>query len=79
MDIFWKTLAAVIISAILTLMLDRQSRDYSLMVTLAASAMEAEASAEELVHTVFPHPTVSESLGEAFHAAWNGSAIHNVS
>ena len=49
------------------------------MIALAASAMEAEASAEELVHTVFPHPTVSESLGEAFHAAWNGSAIHNVS
>lgn len=39
MDVFWKTLAAVLISAILTLMLDRQSRDFSLMVTLAASAM----------------------------------------
>ena len=39
MEVFWKTLAAVIISAILTMMLDRQSRDFSLMVTLAASAM----------------------------------------
>ena len=39
MDVFWKTLAAVLISAILTMMLDRQSRDFSLMVTLAASAM----------------------------------------
>lgn len=49
------------------------------MIAQFASAMEAEATAEEIVNTVFPHPTISESLGEAFHSAWNGSAIHNLS
>ena len=49
------------------------------MIAQFASAMEAEATAEEIVNTVFPHPTISESLGEAFHSAWNGSAIQNQS
>lgn len=39
MDLFWKTLGAAFISTILVLVLERQSRDFSLLVTLAAAMM----------------------------------------
>ena len=39
MDLFWKTVGAVLICAILVLVLERQNRDFSLMITVAASAM----------------------------------------
>lgn len=41
MDLFWKTLGAALVSAILTMVLDRQSRDYSILVTVAACGMMA--------------------------------------
>lgn len=41
MDLFWKTLGAALVSGILTMVLDRQSRDYSIMVTVAACGMMA--------------------------------------
>lgn len=48
MDIFWKALGSVLISAILSILLDRQSRDFSLLLTLAASAMAALAAGKLL-------------------------------
>lgn len=39
-------------------------------------AMSAELTAEELVHVIHAHPTVSEAIGEAFMAGWNGRAIN---
>lgn len=39
MELFWKTVGAVLICAILVLVLERQNRDFSLMITVAASAM----------------------------------------
>ena len=48
MELFWKTLGAALVSAILVLILERQNRDFSLLVTLAASAMIAIAAAKFL-------------------------------
>lgn len=48
MDLFWKTVGAALISAILTLTLERQNRDYSLLITVAASAMVSIAAAKLL-------------------------------
>ena len=48
MELFWKTLGAALVSGILTLVLDRQNRDFSLLVTLAASAMILMAAAKLL-------------------------------
>jgi len=48
------------------------------MIAEAALAMNLEATAEEVVKTVHPHPTVSESIHEAFHAALD-KAIHFIS
>ena len=41
-------------------------------------AMSAEATAEEVIGTIHPHPTINEALGEAFMAAWNGRAINSL-
>ncbi|MDR3363857.1 MAG: dihydrolipoyl dehydrogenase [Clostridiales Family XIII bacterium] len=41
----------------------------------AVTAMKAEATAAEIAAAVHPHPTVSEAVQEAFHAALGG-AIH---
>ena len=41
-------------------------------------AMAAEATAEEVIHAIHPHPTVSEALAEAFMSAWNGKAINSL-
>lgn len=48
------------------------------MIAQCSAAMEAEATAEELIRAVQPHPTVSEGLGEAFLSAWTGRAVHNL-
>ncbi|CAK7051115.1 MAG: Dihydrolipoyl dehydrogenase [Desulfovibrio sp.] len=45
------------------------------MIAEIAVAMTLEATAEEIIHTIHPHPTVSESVPEAFMAAF-GKAIH---
>jgi len=37
--------------------------------------MTLEATADEIIDTIHPHPTVSESIPEAFMAAY-GKAIH---
>ena len=39
-------------------------------------AMNAEATAEEVLGSIHPHPTVNEALGETFRAAWTGKAIN---
>ena len=41
-----------------------------------AALIEAGMTAEQAAETVFPHPTVSEIIPEAFHAAL-GKAIHS--
>lgn len=48
MDFFYKTLGAALVSALLSLMLERQNRDFSLLVTLAASCMVLMAAAKLL-------------------------------
>lgn len=48
------------------------------MIGEVCAAMEAEATAEELIQTVHPHPTISEGLGEAVCAAWQGWTVHNL-
>ncbi|MDR2162832.1 MAG: dihydrolipoyl dehydrogenase [Clostridiales Family XIII bacterium] len=45
------------------------------MIAEIATAIRAEATAEEVAAAVHPHPTVSEAVMEAFHAAL-GAAIH---
>jgi dihydrolipoamide dehydrogenase len=45
------------------------------MIAEAVVAMNAEASAQEVASSVHPHPTVSESIMEAFHGALGG-ALH---
>ncbi len=48
------------------------------MIGEASVAMTNELTAEELIHTIHAHPTVSEAIGEAFMAGWNGKAINNL-
>jgi dihydrolipoamide dehydrogenase len=45
------------------------------MIAEIATAMRAEATAAEVAAAIHPHPTVSEAIQEAFHAAL-GAAIH---
>jgi dihydrolipoamide dehydrogenase len=45
------------------------------MIAEATVAMNLEATAEEIINSIHPHPTVSESIHEAFHAAVD-KAIH---
>lgn len=63
MDLFWKTVGAALLSAILTLVLDRQNRDYSLLVTVAASAMISIAAAK-LLEPVLDFLGQLEALGD---------------
>ncbi len=63
MDIFWKALAAALVSAILTLALDRQSRDFSLLVTVAACGMIAIVAAKFL-SPVLDYLGQLEALGD---------------
>ncbi|MCD8349715.1 MAG: dihydrolipoyl dehydrogenase [Planctomycetaceae bacterium] len=45
------------------------------MIAEIAVAMTLEATAEEIIDTIHPHPTVSEAISEAFMGAY-GKAIH---
>jgi dihydrolipoamide dehydrogenase len=45
------------------------------LVAEATLALRLECTVEELVRTIHAHPTMSEAVGEAAHAA-NGAAIH---
>jgi len=45
------------------------------LIAEAVAAMEAEATVETLMSSIHPHPTVSEAVGEAFHAVY-GLAIN---
>ena len=48
------------------------------MISEISVAMTAEATAEEIIQSIHPHPTVSEALAEAFRAAWDGRAINSL-
>ena len=48
MDVFWKTLGSVLVSAILYLMLEHKSKDYALLLTLAGCVMVFAAGARFL-------------------------------
>lgn len=63
MDLFWKTLGAALVSAILTMVLDRQSRDYSILVTVAACGMMAIVAAKFL-SPVLDYLGKLETLGD---------------
>jgi dihydrolipoamide dehydrogenase len=45
------------------------------LIAEACAALQMEATDEELIHTIHAHPTLSEAVGEAAHAAF-GHAIH---
>jgi dihydrolipoamide dehydrogenase len=45
------------------------------LIAEACAALQLEATDEELMHTIHAHPTLSEAMGEAAHAA-HGHAIH---
>jgi dihydrolipoamide dehydrogenase len=45
------------------------------LVAEAAMALRLEATVEEMLRTIHAHPTMSEAVGEAAHAA-HGAAIH---
>jgi len=47
------------------------------MIAEIVAAMNLEATAEEIIASVHPHPTVSEGIGEAFMAAYD-RAIHSL-
>ncbi len=46
------------------------------LVAEAVLALRLECTTEELVQTIHAHPTFSEAVGEAAHAAAHGTAIH---
>ena len=48
MDLFWKTIAIAFVTVILALALERQGKDFSLLLTLAASGMIAMVAAKYL-------------------------------
>ena len=45
------------------------------LVAAAAVALRLESTVEEMIRTIYAHPTMSEALGEAAHAV-HGAAIH---
>ena len=45
------------------------------LISEAVTAMNAEATVETMIHTIHAHPTLYESLGEAFNAVY-GMAIN---
>ncbi len=46
------------------------------MIAEAVAVMRLEGTAEDLAHTIHPHPTLTEAVLEAAHAAAGGMAIH---
>ncbi len=45
------------------------------LIAEAVAAMEAEATVDTIMHTIHPHPTLSEMMGEGFNAVY-GLAIN---
>ena len=45
------------------------------LIAEAVAAMESEATVETIMHTIHPHPTLSEMMGEGFNAVY-GLAIN---
>jgi dihydrolipoamide dehydrogenase len=45
------------------------------LITEGTVAMELESTIDEILHTIHPHPTVNEALGEAAHAV-TGHTLH---
>src|ERR1017187_9146054 len=45
------------------------------LIAEAVAAMESEATVETIMHTIHPHPTLSEVMGEGFNAVY-GLAIN---
>ena len=45
------------------------------LVAAAAVALRLESTVEEMIRTIYAHPTMSEAIGEAAHAV-HGAAIH---
>lgn len=48
------------------------------MISEVSVAMNLEATAEEVIGSIHPHPTVSEAVGEAFMAAFHGRPINSL-
>lgn len=48
------------------------------MIAEVAIAMQAEATAEELIDAIHPHPTVAEAIAEAFSVALTGKTVHSI-
>ncbi len=48
------------------------------MIGEISAAMASELTAEEVIGSIHPHPTVNEAVGEAFMAAWLGKSINNL-
>lgn len=46
------------------------------LITESVVALNLEATASELAHSIHPHPTLSEAVGEAAHALLAGQPIH---
>ncbi len=46
------------------------------MIGEVSVAMTSELTAEEMIASIHPHPTVNEAIGEAFRAAWDGKPIN---
>lgn len=63
MEIFWRMLAAALVSVVLTLALDRQSRDFSLLVTVAVCCMIG-AAAVKFLNPVMEYMGQLEALGD---------------
>ena len=45
------------------------------LITEATVALELESTVDEILHTIHPHPTVAEAVGEAAHAVF-GETLH---
>lgn len=48
------------------------------MISEISVAMNLEATAEEVIASIHPHPTISEAMGEAFMAAFYGRPINSL-
>ncbi len=46
------------------------------MIAEIVVAMTMEASAQEILEVIHPHPSISEAIPEAFMSAWYGRSIH---
>lgn len=47
------------------------------LIVEACAALELEATSESIMETIHAHPTLSEAMGEAAHAAFHGMPLHS--